>query len=119
MPEIPSTFDELPLLKDLPLGTHLTITKAVVSKTEKNNYNAVTLDTNEHGRLFSLDAGVLNGLAKLTGNEELPAQKEPEFYDILEKGAALVSAKDPLVVVTSSYKSKKNNLMCATIKNAQ
>ena len=117
MPQIPSPFPEKALLKDLPKGTLLTITKAVPEKTEKNGYHGVTLTDIEKGDLFALDSGVLYNLAKLTGVEKLPSTKTEEFFELLTKGCKTISALDPLKVVVSTYKSARDGEMRYTIKN--
>ena len=117
---IPTPFNELPLLKDLPVKTPLTITKAVSGKTEKNSYPCVTLTTLEKSDIFSIDSGVLYNLAKIgAGNDtKLPEdQKSAEFQKFLEKGCSVISPATPLKVVTGEYKSKRDGEMRATIKN--
>src|SRR3989337_871616 len=96
MPQIPSPYNELPLVKDLPLGTSLTIVKAVEGKTEKNGYPSVTLTTLENGDMFSIDAGIVQALQKVN--------------------ASKITKADPLKVRTAQFKNKFGKLSY-TIKN--
>jgi hypothetical protein len=96
MPQIPSPYNDLPLVKDLPLGTLMTIVKAVEGKTEKNSYPSVTLTTLEQGDLFSIDAGIVQAIEKV--------------------GANKITKADPLKVRTAQFKNKFGKLSY-TIKN--
>lgn len=96
MPQIPSPYNELPMVKDLPIGTTLTIVGAIEGKTEKNSYPSVTLKTLEHGDMFSIDAGVVQAIFKV--------------------GAKTITKADPLKVRVSQFKNKFGKLSY-TIKN--
>lgn len=118
MPQIPSPYDELPLLKDVPVGTELTVVKAINGKTEKNGYQSVTLDTIEKGKLFSIDAGVLQAFIKIGAGPDADLSKfsEDEKEQALNHGCSSVTKADPLKVRTAEFKNKFGK-MSYTIKN--
>lgn len=96
MPQIPSPYNELPMVKDLPIGEQITIVGAVEGKTEKNSYPSVTLKTLEHGDMFSIDAGIVQAIQKV--------------------GAKAITKADPLKVKVAQFKNKFGKLSY-TIKN--
>jgi hypothetical protein len=96
MPQIPSPYNELPMVKDLPIGEQITIVGAVEGKTEKNSYPSVTLKTLEHGDMFSIDAGIVQAISKV--------------------GAKSITKADPLKVRVAQFKNKFGKLSY-TIKN--
>lgn len=118
MPQIPSPYNELPMLKDLPLNTSLTIIGAVAGKTEKNGYPSVTLKTLEQSELFSIDAGVLQAIAKIGAGDKADLSKfdDTAMFNALNKGCSMITKADPLKVRTAQFKNKFGKLS-ATIKN--
>lgn len=118
MTQIPSPYDELPLLKDLPVGTELTIVGASSGKTEKNSYPCVTLETREKKKLFSIEAGVITAFQKIGAGADADVSKfdDQAKANALVKGCKMVTLESPLLVRTAEYKNKYGTISY-TIKN--
>jgi len=105
MPDMSSVtgYESSPKVEDLDEGEKISIISidSEIGKTPKNNYEIMSLETVEHGKMVTLAAGVRNKL-----KDVLKAVEEDDFS---------FDAEDPLTCTITTYTSKQGKENCKAI----